>query len=167
MALFFGRRSVWWHATPAPGAERSLACQESVAFCLVACGWWVQVAASPCRFSVPPTPANHRREEPTPIPTTSTLVGVVILTPPQMVLWWRSRFAKPASRLLLFSPMRTHPRIQQPAVPATLSLIQSPTLQLARVLTPTPNSSLFYKLLATRSPRVPCRPLPIVVPLGL
>ena len=89
-----------------------------------------------------------------------------------MVLWWRSRFAKPASRLLLCAPMRTHPRSQP--VPATLSLIQSPTLQLCPRPVPTPNSSLFYKSLATLISRAlfpvfrvvpsrPCRPSRVVV----
>jgi hypothetical protein len=82
-----------------------------------------------------------------------------------MVLWWPSRFAKPASRLLLCAPMRTHPRSQP--VPATLSLIQSTTLQLRPRPVPHPKFKPVLQIardanLPRALPRVPCRPLPTV-----
>ena len=158
MALFFGRRGVWWHAAPAERAEPGRAGgHDSVAF--------FGTRQSFVPVSVPPTPANQRREEPTPIPTTSTLAGVAILTPSSdgsLVAVTLCEACLKAAPLRSYahpppqpaSPCDsfTHPITNSPTMPASCPHPKfKPVLQIAR------DANLPRAL-----PRVPCRPLPTV-----
>lgn len=121
------------------------------------------------QFSVPPTPANHRREEPTPIPTTSTLAGVAILTPSSdgsLVAVTLCEACLKAAPLRSYahpppqpaSPCDsfTHPITNSPTMPASCPHPKfKPVLQIAR------DANLPRAL-----PRVPCRPLPTVSSLS-
>ena len=116
---------------------------------------------SPCPSSL----ANQRREEPTPIPTTSTLAGVAILTPSSdgsLVAVTLCEACLKAAPLRSYahpppqpaSPCDsfTHPITNSPTMPASCPHPKfKPVLQIAR------DANLPRAL-----PRVPCRPLPTV-----